>query len=61
MDRHRARSRIAHYNDTPRYTQSREAILGVGTISATARHLLDLCGDDADLAADWCHRIGNRR
>ncbi len=61
LDRYRVRSRIAHHNDTARYIQSREGILGVGTISATARQLIDQCGGDTDLAADYCYKIGNRR
>ena len=59
-DRLSARLRAAHQNDLPRYTQSREEILGPDTIQGTVRLLVDLCGGDVALAASWCRKIGNR-
>jgi len=60
MDRHRARSRIAHYNDTPRYTQSREE-QGVGSIRGAVRHLTNLCGGGQTLEADLWRAIEGHR
>ncbi len=60
-DRLSARLRAAHQNDLPRYTQSREEILGPDTIQGTVRLLVGLCGGGAGLAADLWRVIDKHR
>jgi hypothetical protein len=61
LERYQANCRELSRNWTPAYWRGREEVLGKGTVRAAAARLLRLCNGDPDLAAEWCHCIGDTR